>query len=67
MCTKGNIVITIICEDSGIADALSTGAYNMPLQVGQRLIESLQNTEAFWVLPNGEQKFSTGFQELLAE
>ena len=59
--------ITIICEDSGIADALSTGIYNMPLQEGQRLIESLQNTEAFWVLPNGEQKFSTGFQELLAE
>ncbi len=59
--------ITIICEDSGVADALSTGVYNMPLQEGLRLIESLHNTEAFWVLPNGEQKFSTGFRDLLAE
>ncbi|MFW6149002.1 MAG: FAD:protein FMN transferase [Atribacterota bacterium] len=59
--------ITIICEDSGEADALSTAVYNMPLQDGLGLIESLPNTEAFWVLPNGEQKFSTGFQKLLAE
>ncbi len=59
--------ITIVCKDSGEADALSTAVYNMPLQDGLGLIESLPNTEAFWVLSNGEQKFSTGFQKLLAE
>ncbi|MFO7889037.1 MAG: FAD:protein FMN transferase [bacterium] len=59
--------ITIVCEDSGEADAFSTAVYNMPLQEGLGLIESLPNTEAFWVLPNEAQKFSTGFQELLAE
>lgn len=59
--------ITIICEDSGEADALSTGVYNMPLQQGLSLIESLPNTEAFWLLPSGEQKFSSGFQALLVK
>ena len=59
--------ITIVCEDSGEADALSTAVYNMPLQDGLRLIEILPNTEAFWLFPNEVQKFSTGFQELLAE
>jgi len=59
--------ITIICEDAGEADVLSTAVYNMPLQEGLTLIENLSDTEAFWLLPNGEQKFSSGFQALLAE
>jgi FAD:protein FMN transferase len=59
--------ITIVCEDSGEADALSTAIYNMPFQEGLKLIESLFDTEAFWVLANGEQRFSSGFRELLAE
>ena len=57
--------ITIICEDSDEADALSTAVYIMPLKQGLTLIESLPDTEAFWVLPDGEQKFSSGFQALL--
>ncbi len=59
--------ITVTCEDSGEADALSTAIYNMPLEQGLELIESMSNIEAFWVLPNGEQKFSSGFQRLLAK
>ncbi len=59
--------ITIICEDSGKADAFSTAVYIMPLKQGQALVESLPHTEAFWVLPNGEQEFSSGFQDFLVD
>ena len=59
--------ITIICEDSGEADALSTAVYIMPLKQGLALVESFPQAEAFWVLPNGEQEFSSGFQDFLVD
>ncbi len=59
------IAVTIICLDSGMADALSTAVFNMPYEQGSALIESLPNTEAFWLFPSGEQKFSTGFMEYI--
>lgn len=59
--------VTIICEDSGMADALSTAVYNMPYEQGLALIESLPDTEAFWIMPDGEQRFSSGFRDFLAK
>ncbi len=59
--------VTIICEDSGIADALSTALFNMPYEEGLALIESLSDTEAMWILPGGEEKYSSGFAALLKE
>lgn len=53
--------LTIICVDSGRADALSTAIYNMPFDQGLKLIESLQETEAFWIFPDGTQKHSSNF------
>ena len=61
------IAVTIICEDSGEADALATAIYNMPLEEGLALIENKSGVEAFWILPDGEQKFSTGFQKFLVK
>lgn len=58
---------TIICKDSGRADALSTAIFTIPLEQGLKLVESLSDTEALWILPDGEQRFSSGFQEILAE
>jgi thiamine biosynthesis lipoprotein len=54
--------LTILCRDSGVADALSTALFNMPLKQGMALIESLPDTEAFWVLPDGTQEYSPGFK-----
>lgn len=59
--------VTVICENSGEADALSTAIHTMPLQEGLELIESLPGVQAFWILPDGEQKFSQGFHQLLSE
>jgi thiamine biosynthesis lipoprotein len=57
--------VSIVTEDSGMADALSTSVYNMPYEQGLALIESLPDTEAIWILKNGEHRFSSGFQAFL--
>lgn len=57
--------VSIVCKDSGIADALSTAIYNMPYEEGKALIESMDNTSALWVLPDGEMKYSNHFEELI--
>jgi len=55
--------VTIICGDSGTADALSTAVFNMPLSDGRSLVDSLENTEALWVMSDGALEYSSGFSE----
>lgn len=55
--------VTILSPNGAEADALSTAVFNMPLQEGQELIESLENTEAFWVYEDGREVFSSGFRD----
>jgi thiamine biosynthesis lipoprotein len=55
--------VSILCPDSGKADALSTAVFNMPLEEGRAYIESLENTEALWVLSDGTIVTSDGFQD----
>lgn len=57
--------VSIICEDSGMADALSTSVYNMPYEKGKALIESLDRTEALWIFKDGTMKSSDGFEALI--
>ncbi|MBH1940409.1 FAD:protein FMN transferase [Mobilitalea sibirica] len=54
--------ISIVCEDSGMADALSTAVYNMPYEEGLKLIESIPDTEALWIYKDGKMKQSSGFE-----
>lgn len=57
--------VTIICPDSGLADALSTMVFNMPFEEGLAYVEGLSDTEALWVFTDGSQKYSSGFEALL--
>lgn len=57
--------VTVICEDSGMGDLLSTALYAMPFEQGLALVESLPGTEAVWVLKGGEVRCSGGFTALL--
>lgn len=59
------VAVSLICEDSGMADALSTAIYNMPFEEGLTLVESLENTEALWIFHDGSMKYSDGFEALL--
>lgn len=57
--------VSIICEDSGMADVLSTAIYNMSYDAGLSLIESLENTEALWIFHDDSMKYSDGFEALI--
>lgn len=57
--------VTIVCEDSGFADALSTATFNMPFQEGLEFIENLPGVEALWILKDGSMKYSSHFQDYI--
>ena len=59
--------VSIVCRDSSVADTLSTAIFNMPLEQGLEFINGLPDTEALWVLKNGELKFSEHFKDFLID
>lgn len=59
--------VTILTKDSAVADALSTALFNLPQTDGLALIESMPETEALWVYPDGTQKYSSGFLGYVTE
>ncbi|NMB41748.1 MAG: FAD:protein FMN transferase [Firmicutes bacterium] len=54
--------VTVVCPDSGLADALSTAVFIMPLEMGREFIDSLAGVEALWVLDSGEIVYSKNFR-----
>lgn len=54
--------VTVICPDSGLADALSTALFLLPLDRGQKILEQC-DAEAMWVDAQGEIYYSSGFSE----
>jgi len=59
--------VTIITKDSGMADALSAAVFILPFEKGLKLINDLPDTEALWVLKNGEIKYSDNFKKFIKE
>lgn len=53
--------VSVICKDSGEADALSTALFCMPYEEGIEFVENYSGVEAMWVLSDGEQRYSSGF------
>ena len=56
--------VTIVCDDSGLADALSTALFLLPLQDGQALLDKA-GAEAMWVDAEGTQHYSPGFEAMI--
>ncbi|MBR5095063.1 MAG: FAD:protein FMN transferase [Oscillospiraceae bacterium] len=54
--------LTVLTRDSGLADALSTALFCMPYAESLALAESLEGVEVCWIFPDGEQRFSSGFE-----
>lgn len=53
--------VTVICADSGLADALSTALFLLPQEQGQEILDKC-NAEALWVDHDGNEFYSTNFQ-----
>lgn len=56
--------VTIVCDDSGAADMLSTALFLMPQEEGQKLLD-LFGAKAMWVGPDNKINYSPGFKELI--
>ena len=54
--------VCILCPDSGVADALSTALYLLPVEEGQKLLDQF-GAEAMWMGHDGENVYSDGFME----
>ena len=59
--------VSIICNDSGLADALSTALFNMPYEDGLKLINGIDNAEAIWVNKDGSINYSNNFKSYIIE
>ena len=53
--------VTILCEDSGLADALSTALFVLPLEAGKQLLAE-SGAEAMWLDREGNRFYSPGFE-----
>ena len=56
--------VTVVCQDSGVADALSTALFLLPQEQGQALLDRYQ-ARAVWLNAAGELFYSPGFQDLI--
>ncbi len=58
------VSVTVVTDDSGLADVLSTALFLLPREEGQALLDRY-GAHALWVDAAGEQYFSPGFRELI--
>ena len=56
--------VTVICEDSGLADCLSTALFLLPQAEGQALLEKT-GAQAIWVDAEGNEFCSPGFSDFV--
>ena len=59
--------VSVLTEDSGLGDALSTSLFLMDIEEGKKLVDSLENVEVMWVMPDGEQVYTDGFKNYTFE
>ena len=56
--------VTIVCPDSGLADALSTALFLLPQDAGQALLAQY-DAEALWAAADGSLYYSPGFYKII--
>ena len=61
------VSVSVVCSDSGLADALATAVFNMEQEEGLALVERLEGVEVMWIRPDGSECYSSGFKAYLEE
>ncbi len=56
--------VTVVCDDSGLADVLSTALFLLDLESGQELLGKF-SAEAMWVDVNGNKYYSPNYEILI--
>lgn len=62
MPSEGFLSVSVVCNDSGLADALSTTLFCLSLEKGTVLIEEFPDAEAMWVSEDGSKTYSSGWK-----
>lgn len=63
MPSEGYESVSVVCKDSGRADALSTALFCMPQKDGLELVESMPDVEAMWISEDGSKTVSSGWNK----
>lgn len=56
--------VTVVCADSGLADALSTALFVLPLEEGMALAKQC-GVEAMWMHTDGKLSYTPGFADII--
>ena len=56
--------VTVVCADSGLADALSTALFVLPLEEGMALAKQC-GVEAMWMHTDGTLSYTPGFADII--
>lgn len=59
------VSVSVLAEDSGMADALSTALFSMSYEDGAALVEGLSGVEAMWYTKDGKKLYSSGFSRYI--
>lgn len=63
MPAEGFLSVSVLCKDSGMADALSTALFCLPQAEGLAMVERLEGVEALWVADDGSKTASSGWSQ----
>ena len=59
--------VSVICESSAVADALSTSLFTMSIDEGKKIIERFDGVEVMWVTVDGEITCTQGFSKYVSD
>ena len=59
--------VSVICESSAIADALSTSLFSMSVADGKAMLKDFQDVEVMWVGTDGKITYSQGFSQYISK
>ncbi|MBR2447954.1 MAG: FAD:protein FMN transferase [Clostridia bacterium] len=57
--------VSILCEDSGLADGLSTLLFCLPYEEGKQIVENTPGVHAMWLTTKGEKLYSKDFKNYI--
>ena len=57
--------VTVLAEDSGLADFLSTTVFLMPYRESRTLVDSLEGVEAIWIMTDGKVEATEGLKKIM--